>query len=189
MEGFDKKPQIKALIEKGKATGKLTTHEIDAVILEMDFDIEELDKLYETVESNNIEIIDDLGEEMLDALSFDLDVTKNVEEEVAPDAKNVAIDDPVKVYLREIGRVPLLSGDEEIELAVKISEGNAYVFSGDNANVKTITVESEQETIYYPNDKKLSIHSKISDYTQITTLGDVHTYNPTASAITIEHLN
>ena len=109
MEGLDKKPQIKALIEKGKATGKLTTHEIDAVILEMDFDIEELDKLYETVESNNIEIIDDLGDEMLDALSFDLDVTKNVEEEVSTDAKNIAIDDPVKVYLKEIGTVWVLS--------------------------------------------------------------------------------
>ena len=70
-----------------------------------------------------------------------------------------------------------------------ITEGNAYVFTGDNANVKTITVENEQETIYYPNDKKLSLHGKISDYTQITTLGDVHTYNPTTSAITIEHLD
>ena len=127
MEGLDKKPQIKALIEKGKATGKLTTHEIDAVILEMDFDIEELDKLYETVESNNIEIIDDLGEEMLDALSFDLDVTKNVEEEVAPDAKNVAIDDPVKVYLKEIGRVPLLTPDEEVELAEQMASGEPGV--------------------------------------------------------------
>jgi RNA polymerase primary sigma factor len=87
----------------------------------MDFDIEELDKLYETVESNNIEIIDDLGDEMLDALSFDLDVAKNVEEEVAPDAKNVAIDDPVKVYLKEIGRVPLLTPEEEIELAMRIT--------------------------------------------------------------------
>lgn len=70
-----------------------------------------------------------------------------------------------------------------------ITQGNAYVFTGDNANVKATTVENEQETIYYPNDKKLSIHGKISDYTQITTLGDVHTYNPTTSAITIEHLD
>ena len=47
------------MLEKGKSTGKLTTQEIDAAIVEEDFDMEELDKLYETIESMNIEIIDD----------------------------------------------------------------------------------------------------------------------------------
>ena len=57
METVDKKTSIKALIEKGKANnGKLTTQDIDTAILEMDFDIEELDKLYETIENQNIEI-------------------------------------------------------------------------------------------------------------------------------------
>ena len=122
MEGWEKKPQIKALIDKGKVSGKLATHEIDNVILEIEgFDVDDIEKLYELIESNNIEIIDEVSDEMLDALSFDLDVTKNVEEEVSPDAKNVAIDDPVKVYLKEIGRVPLLTPEEEIELAMRIS--------------------------------------------------------------------
>ncbi len=54
----------------------------------------------------------------------EMDVDKLSEEDIAFD--NVSLDDPVKVYLREIGRVPLLSSDEEIELAVKITEGNEY---------------------------------------------------------------
>ena len=56
MEPIEKRPQIKALIEKGKISGKLTTNEIDSVILETEFDIDDLDKLYETIENNNIEI-------------------------------------------------------------------------------------------------------------------------------------
>lgn len=67
-----------------------------------------------------------------------------------------------------------------------IVEGNAYVFSGENRNVKPITVESESEVVYYPNDKKLSIHGKISDYGSIVTAGDYHVYNPTRQAIEIK---
>ena len=121
MEPIEKRPQIKALIEKGKISGKLTTNEIDSVILETEFDIDDLDKLYETIENNNIEIIDDLGDEMLDALSIDLDVAKTAEDQNTADVKNITVDDPVKVYLKEIGRVPLRSPEEEIELAMRIN--------------------------------------------------------------------
>ena len=49
MDAIEKRPAVKALLDKGKAAGKLTTQEIDAVIVDMDLDIEELDKLYETI--------------------------------------------------------------------------------------------------------------------------------------------
>ena len=104
MAAQDKKSVIKDLIELGKSKGKLTTKEITDALEELDFDVEKVDKLYDTLEGLNIEIIEDLEQDIdLDLNSIPVTAASEEEEE-APPSEGVNIDDPVKVYLKEIGR-------------------------------------------------------------------------------------
>ncbi|HHV29727.1 RNA polymerase sigma factor RpoD [Acetivibrio mesophilus] len=114
----DKKAILLELIEKGKQKGMLTYKEIMDAFDEIDIDPEHIEKIYETLENMGIDVVGDIDAEMEDIQLTEDDLDISVPE-------GISIDDPVRMYLKEIGKVPLLSAEEEIELAHRMEQGDA----------------------------------------------------------------
>ncbi len=122
MAAQDKSKLINDLIEIGKQRGELTTKQINDLLEEFDFDVEQVDRLYEKIEGSNIKIVEDMELDLdTDLESIPLE-TLGESEDVA---EGINVDDPVKVYLKEIGRVPLLTAEEELALSEQMAAGDA----------------------------------------------------------------
>lgn len=121
-ENSDGNDKVKVIIEKAKKQGKITYGEIASEL--ENTNPEEIEKVFDAFEELNVNLKDDLEDEEPDIEDLEEVEDIKVEEIDITNFDGISTDDPVRMYLREIGKIPLLTYDEELEVAKKVIEGD-----------------------------------------------------------------
>lgn len=120
----EKKLNVDSLIEKGK-NGKLSQSDLDEALEEMNYDVDRIDALYETLEDHGIAFENEISSEEMNEIESEVEkfnAGENMERIL--EEQGLSIDDPVRLYLKEIGKVPLLTPEKERQLAERMAAGD-----------------------------------------------------------------
>ncbi len=111
------KLKLNELYEDAKSKGTVTRDEVASQVMELEIDADQITKIYETLENMGVDVVNEFdpvpADEIIEPEKIDLSVPENI-----------SVDDPVRMYLKEIGKVPLLTADEEIDIAKRMEAGD-----------------------------------------------------------------